>query len=371
MSGEVVPAEVVNDDAPAVQHGADIANYQPVMALTPQQASEQADRMREIQAAVMKEGVDYGVIPGTDKPSLLKSGAEWLLKCFGFGHEFDDPILEREDGRFVGATYRARVTKMLPDGKVVTVATCDGYAGYDEDRFWDKPRYCSCPWGEERGKKNHQSGCERDDPSQYKRKPRNTVIKMAQKRALVGATLQATGTSGLFTQDVEEYAGGQQDAPAEQGPGPQQQGGGGKSEEFATDNQVKRLHALRHKMPQEDGEWVQAATDLVISDTELSKIIYGRTGADSAKQLSKKAISDLMDALSDEETRRKAVQWARRKLAEESPHEGVGETQRRPHAGDARTDDEERVAQRGDDADNDAAEQEAEGSAPTEEDVPF
>jgi hypothetical protein len=38
------------------------------------------------------------------------------------------------------------------------------------------------------------------------RAPRNSVVKMAQKRALVGAALQATSASTLFTQDVEDNA---------------------------------------------------------------------------------------------------------------------------------------------------------------------
>src|SRR5262249_50027002 len=41
------------------------------------------------------------------------------------------------------------------------------------------------------------------------RAPWNSVIKMAQKRALVGAALVATSASSLFTQDVEDTA----DAP--------------------------------------------------------------------------------------------------------------------------------------------------------------
>ena len=32
---------------------------------------------------VMKSGKDYGVIPGTDKPTLLKPGAEKLCSLFG------------------------------------------------------------------------------------------------------------------------------------------------------------------------------------------------------------------------------------------------------------------------------------------------
>ena len=40
------------------------------------------------------------------------------------------------DGRWAGVTYRCTVTKDMPDGRKVIVATCEGYAGYDEDRFY-------------------------------------------------------------------------------------------------------------------------------------------------------------------------------------------------------------------------------------------
>ena len=36
----------------------------------------------------------------------------------------------------------------------------------------------------------------------------NTIIKMAQKRALVGAVLSSCGASEFFTQDIEEMGGG-------------------------------------------------------------------------------------------------------------------------------------------------------------------
>ena len=37
-------------------------------------------RLQRVHLEVMKENVDYGKIPGTDKPALLKPGAELLLK---------------------------------------------------------------------------------------------------------------------------------------------------------------------------------------------------------------------------------------------------------------------------------------------------
>lgn len=150
--------------------------------MSPAALAAQSVEMRELLRSVLTEGVDFGKIPGTPKPALFKAGAEWLMKWARMGHRLDQVNVERDlEGRPYGVTYRCSI-HLLSDPDV-TIATCDGYAGYDEpDREAHKTK-----WGKE-----------------IARSPWNTILKMAQKRALVGATLQATGTSGLFTQDVED-----------------------------------------------------------------------------------------------------------------------------------------------------------------------
>jgi hypothetical protein len=152
--------------------GTALAEYRPRLMVSPEDARGLVDGVAEISRSILTEGTDYGTIPGTPKPSLYKPGAEKLLGFFGFGHHFEELSVERQaDGRFLGVTYRCLVTKGVGEREIV-VASCDGYCGHDE--------------------------------SKWERAPRNTVVKMAQKRALVGACLQATATSGLFTQDVED-----------------------------------------------------------------------------------------------------------------------------------------------------------------------
>lgn len=158
-----------------VLHTADVATaepYRPQLMMTPADAKALADGLRENTRAILVDDVDFGVIPGTgSKPTLLKPGAEKLLQWFGLGHRMEQVELERDDkGAKFGVTYRCVVTKTMGVAEVV-VATCDAYAGRDE--------------------------------SKWKNAPWNTVIKMAEKRALVGAALQATGSSSLFTQDIE------------------------------------------------------------------------------------------------------------------------------------------------------------------------
>jgi hypothetical protein len=125
---------------------------------------------------VLLEGTDYARLPGTDRPTLLKPGAEMLLLAAGLGFRMEK--IEDSDARdHEGVTYKASVRR----GDVV-IAECEGFAGYDESRFY-RPAV---------GTK-----------AEY-RAPWNTLVKMAQKRALVGAALNATAASGLFIADLDD-----------------------------------------------------------------------------------------------------------------------------------------------------------------------
>lgn len=176
------------------------------LVLSPMEIRHQVDTMREMQLSALTSGIDYGIVPGTDRPTLLKPGAELLLKAHGFGHHLDPVTIERDEhDRPYGVTYRCTVFKPLPGGDQITVATCDGYAGYDEARYYQSQAAL-----EARERANAEKYHRAPNPTKWAepyRAPWNTVIKIAQKRALVGATLQATATSGLFTQDVEDYQG--------------------------------------------------------------------------------------------------------------------------------------------------------------------
>lgn len=142
--------------------------------LEPAQAAEQAHWLREMLASVLEPETDYGVIPGTgNKPTLLKAGAEMLILAAGLA--FNQKRVDDEDAReHRGVTYRCEVTQR---GHDAVMAVCEGYAGYDESQF------------------NYRYG---------KRAPWNTIIKMAQKRALVGAALNAVAGSGLFVADKDD-----------------------------------------------------------------------------------------------------------------------------------------------------------------------
>lgn len=158
-------------------------NYVPQVSVTPEQALKAYKSLQDIMKKVLVEGTDYGIIPGTPKPSLYKPGAENLLRFYGLGHTVEkvDSVQDWESGFFY-YEYKVAVHKTFADGTKHILSECVGSANSREPKYYKK-----------------KNGDLRDPFEQV-----NTFQKMAIKRALVGATLQATGASGLFTQDIED-----------------------------------------------------------------------------------------------------------------------------------------------------------------------
>jgi hypothetical protein len=187
--------------------------YVPTVAMSPQQTVQLVKQLEEMKRNALRNNVDYMLIPGTPQPSLLKPGAERLLQCFGLGHRVTC-VKANEDweNRFFYYQYKATVVKSYPTHEIV-VAECEGSANSKEGRYHDrwvtekKARdagvdLASCQRRLKEGKYGSYYEYKVENPNPYSLV--NTLQKMAQKRALVGATLQATGSSGLFTQDLDD-----------------------------------------------------------------------------------------------------------------------------------------------------------------------
>jgi hypothetical protein len=135
--------------------------------------------MVEFVKVQMVENIDYGTIPGTSKPTLLKAGAEKLCRLFSlrpsyelihFVTDFDKPLFH----------YHYRCT-LVRQGEMVGQG--DGCCNSREKKY---------------------------DSQKYKIYDlTNTIVKMAQKRALVAAVLSSCGASEFFSQDLETIAGGE------------------------------------------------------------------------------------------------------------------------------------------------------------------
>lgn len=115
---------------------------------------------------------DYGVIPGTPKPTLLKPGAEKILMLLGLRSEFDivDSTRDFDKGFF---QYQVKC-KLYHGDMLVTegLGSCN-----NRERKYIKM-----------------------DPYTMD----NTALKMAKKRALVDAALLVGSLSDIFTQDLED-----------------------------------------------------------------------------------------------------------------------------------------------------------------------
>ena len=161
---------------------------------------------------VMDEGFDYGIIPGTDKPCLFKPGAEKMLAVYGFS----SIVKEKKETRDLKTGYYlAEITmQIIHRGTGAIIAEGVGECSSFESKYryrWmfenelpkgtDKTGLVIKEWeSKDKTKTYAKYRMENSDLiDQW-----NTVLKMAKKRALVDATLTATGTSGIFNQTVDE-----------------------------------------------------------------------------------------------------------------------------------------------------------------------
>ncbi|HBQ85293.1 MAG TPA: hypothetical protein DD811_02265 [Syntrophomonas sp.] len=124
-----------------------------------------------IQQAVVP-GHDIGIIPGTEKPSLLKPGAEKIVMMMGLSscYEIMDKVEDYEKGFF---SYNIRCT-LSRNGYDI----CEGVGN------------CN----------SRESKYVKADPYSVA----NTILKMAKKRAYVDAALSVASLSDIFTQDIED-----------------------------------------------------------------------------------------------------------------------------------------------------------------------
>ena len=165
---------------------------------------------------VMEEGVDYGIIPGTDKPTLFKPGAEGLLEFYGFAPTIKN-VQETKD--FDTGFLRVVVTiALIQRGTGEVVAEGIGECNTREARYfyrwmpeWELQKLPDLWAVKDSLKKETRSWkatARRKAGSAifYRMENEdlftlwNTVLKMAKKRALVDAALSATRSSGLFSQ---------------------------------------------------------------------------------------------------------------------------------------------------------------------------
>lgn len=171
---------------------------------------------------VLRKDEHYGVIPGTQKPTLLKSGAEKLAFTFRLDPQYQTEIKDLGNGHrevIVTCTiYSIEAGKRLGSGSgsCSTLESKYRYRGnaYEitelsipKDYREQKDKYRKDGYGAKNidgeWKWVHFTGERAENPDladQY-----NTVLKMAQKRAFIASILTVLAVSDMFTQDVEDF----------------------------------------------------------------------------------------------------------------------------------------------------------------------
>ena len=180
----------------------------------------------------MTRDLDYGIIPGSSKPTLLKPGAERLVTFFGLVPEFVEVravedfatplffyrykcVLKRDDkpvGEGIGSCnshekkYRYRYANR-------TCPICRKPTIRDAGADWDCVYYCHKKSG---GCGARFGGDAENDDREIAAQPAglvenpdpadalNTLDKIAQKRALIAAVLITVNASEFFTQDLDD-----------------------------------------------------------------------------------------------------------------------------------------------------------------------
>jgi hypothetical protein len=181
----------------------------------------------------MREGADFGKIPGTDKPTLLKPGAEKLVDLFRctpkcklvrseedfdrgfFNYMFRVQLVSRDAGCVLAEGYgscnsrESRYRWRDAQRKCPACGVPSILASKKEPGFfcWAKKGGCGAKFGaNDPAILNQVAGrVENDDVATLA----NTILKMAKKRALVDGAIALARCSDMFTQDAEDFAEGE------------------------------------------------------------------------------------------------------------------------------------------------------------------
>lgn len=133
---------------------------------------QKINNFQQVVRANLNQNSDFGIIPDTPKPTLLKPGAEKILMMMGLQSQFEiaDSTRDWEQGFF---QYQIRC-KLIKNDILITEGL--GACNSKEKKYLKASPYDAD----------------------------NTVLKMAKKRALVDAALMVGSLSDIFTQDLDD-----------------------------------------------------------------------------------------------------------------------------------------------------------------------
>lgn len=178
----------------------------------------QVNLIQEVMRAVMQEGVHFGTIPGTQKPSLYKPGSEKILSTFRIAIEPVTTDLSTHDE----ARYRVE-TRATSQATGMYLGSGVGECSSMEEKYKWRSAVCNEEFDEtpedrrravwkrgKDGKPNYQIKQVRTNHADVA----NTILKMAKKRSQIDVTLTVTAASDVFSQDIEDLPEGIREAVA-------------------------------------------------------------------------------------------------------------------------------------------------------------
>jgi len=222
----------------------------------------QVAQIQELMHAVMHKDEHYGVIPGTDKPTLYKAGAEKL--CFTFRLAPERTYTWRELGGGHRECQCVSRLRHVPSGVVVGegIGVCSTmeskYRWRNQAAMTEMGSVPKPYWDIDRNdyRTRNEAIAAVYGPGKYRAKKvdgawvafrvegdgervenpdiadtYNTVAKMATKRADVAATLTATAASDIFTQDMEDTTETEQTRTVTETAQPEPGNGGSRAEQ--------------------------------------------------------------------------------------------------------------------------------------------
>ncbi len=184
----------------------DIVEYKESRVLTAADMRAQVNLVQEVMKAVMKKEMHYGVIPGTQKPTLYKAGAEVLCATFRIADKYDISDLT-VDGM---ARFRVRCIG-THQGTGIVLGEGMGECSSHEEKYKWRGALCDeefeatpenlrrVKFKKYQGKVSKTAQIRTESADQA-----NTILKMACKRAKIAMTLNVTAASDIFTQDIED-----------------------------------------------------------------------------------------------------------------------------------------------------------------------
>ncbi len=303
----------------AVRENYGVLNFEEY-AMSVDSVVRQVNLVQEIMKATMKDGEHYGVIPGTNKPSLYKPGAEKLGFTFRLAPEYEVTTLDWPGGH---REYQVKCKlRHIPTGTMVgegvgTCTTLEGkyrYRGGEKEgtgqpvpkEYWNLKnagkmseaidliggpgygvgkidgKWEICSIGEKQ---------EHDNPADYY----NTCEKMAKKRAHVDAILTATAASDIFTQDVEDMpevipgaakVAGEKSPPINP-PQKKQEKEIQNPDEPATDNQIKAIHSMLKVLGVTDDLEKHQTVSAILGKTEIITSFNALTKGEASATIKK------------------------------------------------------------------------------------